>query len=109
MRLTAARTRASAADAVNKTELAQRATKMESLGGSMAMTRKVLRFGRPIGILMNIRKTLVDLAEGRTLNAPKAVLSALSSLSLALFFLSNHYLYLERDLYSTKGLSYNSK
>ena len=88
MRLTAARTRANAVGQVNKADLIQRAVKMESLGSSMAMTRKVLRFGRPIGILMNIQKTLNDLIEGKVLNGPKAIFSILSSVSLMLFFIS---------------------
>lgn len=96
MRLLAARTRAKSPGASNKSELIQRAVKFESLGSSMAMTRKVLRFGRPIAIAMGIHKTLTDLFEGRILNAPKALLGVLSSLSLMLFFLFDHYLYFER-------------
>lgn len=96
MRLLSSRTKASAAGAANKTELMQKAGKMDSLASSMAMTRKVLRFGRPIGISMNIYNIIKNLLEKKALNVPKEVLSALSSLCLMLFFLYDHYLYFER-------------
>jgi hypothetical protein len=96
MRLLAARTRAKTECSVDKTQLLERAIKMESLGSSMAMTRKVLRFGRPIGIGLDVIKTLTEVADGKVLNAPKAILKALSSTCLMLFFLFDHYLYIER-------------
>jgi hypothetical protein len=96
MRLLAARTRVKAACSVDKSQLIERATKMENLGSSMAMTRKVLRFGRPIGIGLDLLKNLNEIIDGKVVNLPKAILKALSSISLILYFLFDHYLYIER-------------
>lgn len=96
MRFLAAGARDRAQGTPHKSETLQTATKMESLGSSMAMTRKVLRFGRPIGITINIIKALQELASGKIINTPKAIFKVLGDISLLLFFLFDHYLYFER-------------
>eukprot|EP00744_Colponema_vietnamica_P017942 GILI01025278.1.p1 GENE.GILI01025278.1~~GILI01025278.1.p1 ORF type:complete len:272 (+),score=62.41 GILI01025278.1:51-818(+) len=68
------------------------AVRMESLGGSMSMTRKVLRFGRPIGILQNLSKFLASNSNSGSDKALKAV----ADISLVVYFLIDHYLYLLR-------------
>jgi hypothetical protein len=66
-------------DGFKGTELAERAQK---LSGALAMTRKVLRFGLPIGITLNlIRRGWGD------------VVRSAADLSLLLYFLTDHLLY----------------
>jgi hypothetical protein len=75
------------------------ARKMESLGGSLAVARKVLRFGREIGIIVNAVRVLREVAEGKVVNVPKALLKVAGDICLILFFLFDHYLYFSRVQY----------
>lgn len=96
MRFLASKAKAKVAKTPVKEELEGRIKKYESLGTSMAMTRKVLRFGRPIGIIIGVIKTIQDIMNYRVLNVPKALASVVSQIALCLFFLFDHYLYFER-------------
>lgn len=95
-RFLAAGVRSRAEGTALKSHTVRRAAKLESLGSSMGMARKVLRFGRPIGITLNIAKTLEEIASGKAINTPKAVLKVLGDACLMLFFLFDHYLFFDR-------------
>ena len=59
----------------------------------MAMTRKLLRFGRVIDLTLQIKETLTAIQNGEIKNVPRGVVKILSTLSLALYFLFDHILF----------------
>ena len=62
----------------------------------MAMTRKVLRFGRQIDLLLQVKKTIEDIRDGTLPNVPKGIAKILSQICLCLFFLFDHVLFFAR-------------
>jgi peroxin-11C len=84
--------------------LKELADKSDFIGGSMGMTRKVLRFGRPIGISYNIFKLIKTYQKrgmnpdefDKTKNTSYVVLKVISDASLFLYFLFDHLLYFKR-------------
>jgi len=84
----------------NQEGLLKIADRIENIGGSMGMTRKVLRFGRPIGIIRNIFVLLKALRNKDKTEGASGVFytyfKTLAEASLALFFLFDHVLYLSR-------------
>jgi len=84
----------------NQEFLAKLAEHVDAIGGNMGMTRKVLRWGRPIGIIRNVFLMLKGLSkkDGKTdaQGLTFTYFKTLADISLALFFLFDHVLYLGR-------------
>jgi len=84
----------------NQEALLKIADKIEAIGGSMGMTRKVLRFGRPIGIIKNIFVLLRTLRRKDKSDGASTIFytyfKTLAEACLALFFLFDHVLYLSK-------------
>ncbi|CDW88073.1 peroxisomal biogenesis factor 11 [Stylonychia lemnae] len=67
--------------------------KLEKLGGNMSLTRKVLRFGKPIPLI----KGIIDrIAEHQKKPVRMFLWRILSDLFLILYFLTDHPLYFQR-------------
>eukprot|EP00347_Sterkiella_histriomuscorum_P006108 403354038 len=67
--------------------------RLEKLGGNMSMTRKVLRFGKPIPLI----KTIIDrFAEHQKKPVRMFWLRTINDISLILYFLTDHPMYFQK-------------
>lgn len=72
------------------------AVKLDKLSTEMEMTRKILRFGRSIGMTMKIVKIMRDILDGEEKNIPKAIIRLLREVCLMMYFLFDHYVWFEK-------------
>ena len=76
-----------------------RIKKSDALGGSMAMARKVFRFGPSIVTTRTFILNVIELIKQQNKEStPIFILKTLSALWIALFFVCDHYIWLFRVL-----------